>query len=471
MPGISFLFKKRFHPSRLDQQKRVFIAEEKTKQHAESERELALQVAKERELQGYEGLGKAPEQDPRHASLKFMYNAPATAKGKEKIDLLAKAAPVQLDENGDDEHVRAFRAKFTSNSKSNDQSSSSNDAVVEYLVPLPPGSKGFEGDGADDLEDPPAVDAPTPHYHQTALEQAIGRKKQAIVTIDEQVTRHPRLKNAPVEGNLQGNKDALAVRHKPFNDVIRNVRCLRCGNWGHRSGDRECPLRDHNPLDFERQQREDPMARHNRNASSSSNSYESQPYANYHQDRDNRGNRDSKYGPRGSMSSSSDCRQRHDKAEDEIDSGYLSSDPETAFLQTLTRREKRLLLRKLQSLEGHKDTVSDLKTTDVTRSEEKRSKTIPMDNKDKKPEKWSKESRSSSNDDKRRSAKRSRADREDEEGHDRIHKSNKKRRKGSHHKKRRYSSGSSESSSSSSSDSSDDDSSSSSSSSSSASSR
>lgn len=171
------------------------------------------------------------------------------------------------------------------------------------------------------------------------------------------------------------------------------------------------------------------------------------------------------------MSSSSDCRQRHDKAEDEIDSGYLSSDPETAFLQTLTRREKRLLLRKLQSLEGHKDTVSDLKTTDVTRSEEKHSKTMPMDNKDKKPEKWSKESRSSSNDDKRRSAKRSRADREDEEGHDRMHKSNKKRRKGSHHKKRRYSSGSSESSSSSSSDSSDDDSSSSSSSSSSASSR
>jgi hypothetical protein len=31
---------------------------------------------------------------------------------------------------------------------------------------------------------------------------------------------------------------------KPFEVEVRNVRCLRCGNYGHQSGDRECPLKD-----------------------------------------------------------------------------------------------------------------------------------------------------------------------------------------------------------------------------------
>lgn len=28
---------------------------------------------------------------------------------------------------------------------------------------------------------------------------------------------------------------------------LRNVRCMRCGEWGHQSGDRECALKDFNP--------------------------------------------------------------------------------------------------------------------------------------------------------------------------------------------------------------------------------
>ena len=33
-------------------------------------------------------------------------------------------------------------------------------------------------------------------------------------------------------------------RVKPFGVEVRNVKCLRCGNYGHQSGDRECPLKD-----------------------------------------------------------------------------------------------------------------------------------------------------------------------------------------------------------------------------------
>ena len=36
---------------------------------------------------------------------------------------------------------------------------------------------------------------------------------------------------------------ALA-RVKPFNVEVHNVKCLRCGNYGHQSGDRDCPLKD-----------------------------------------------------------------------------------------------------------------------------------------------------------------------------------------------------------------------------------
>ncbi|KAK0359015.1 hypothetical protein LTR94_032966, partial [Friedmanniomyces endolithicus] len=79
------------------------------------------------------------------------------------------------------------------------------------------------------------------------------------MTFEEQISRHPQLRNAPVEGGFV-KAGKTQIKYKPFNDVIRNVRCLRCGGWGHQSGDRECPLLHFNPLDEARQLREDPMA-------------------------------------------------------------------------------------------------------------------------------------------------------------------------------------------------------------------
>ena len=34
---------------------------------------------------------------------------------------------------------------------------------------------------------------------------------------------------------------------KPFGSTPNHVQCLRCGEWGHKSVDRECKLRDFNP--------------------------------------------------------------------------------------------------------------------------------------------------------------------------------------------------------------------------------
>ncbi|KAL5571289.1 hypothetical protein UlMin_020886, partial [Ulmus minor] len=47
----------------------------------------------------------------------------------------------------------------------------------------------------------------------------------------------------------------VAGRAKPFGIELRNVKCLRCGNYGHQSGDRECPVQD----EENRLKRDDPL--------------------------------------------------------------------------------------------------------------------------------------------------------------------------------------------------------------------
>lgn len=323
MPGISFLFKKRFHPSRLDNQKRLFVAEQTTAERNEREAESAKEVLKEKEMVSYEAMGAMEARDPRTSALKFMYAAPQSKDqqdGKKNPNVMAsiKDYEAKVDQNGEDDMVKAFKAKIIqSKLKSLADIAGSNELEV---------GPALDPRLTEPIENITSKQSKPFTQPQSALEKEVGGKHKTMLTHDQLGERFACLRNAPMEG---GYAKGMAVKHKPFNEVVRNVQCARCGEWGHRSGERECALRDYNPHDYARQQREDPMrmmgappidSRSSKHIGSSSTS-SSGPYL------------------------SSVPKQRCTFVDENGE-----SDPEAEFLATLSRREKKLLLQKLQVL-------------------------------------------------------------------------------------------------------------------------
>lgn len=319
MPGLSFLLKKKFHPARFDNQKRLFIAEQNQAEKNDREIQSAKEVQKEKEMQSYEAMGAMEARDPRSSALKFMYAAPQSKDQLEGKNVKVMASlqdyESKIDQaTGDDDMVRAFKAKIIQ-SKLNKLADLSSSATSEQHVAGPTFI-----DPPPDLLDSHITSKSHTQSQQSALEREVGgRRSKAALTHTQLEERFACLKNAPMEG---GYAKGIAVKHQPFNEVVRNVQCARCGEWGHRSGERECALKDYNPLDYARQQREDPM-------------------------RNMEGNLDPRTSEGSSAraaSSSSDAMRRSTAFVDENG----ESDPEAEFLASLTRREKMLLLRKLQ---------------------------------------------------------------------------------------------------------------------------
>lgn len=161
----------------------------------------------------------------------------------------------------------------------------------------------------------------------STLERSIGRRAYENVTIAEQVERFPFLKDAPVVGDYA---TTVQVNFKPLGRQIRNTRCIRCQEWGHQTGDRECRLRDHNPLEADRQVREDPVTLMKKMRESDNNLVMNKSALPVQ------------------MTCSSAAKYDLLFSEDE------DSDPEKRYLASLSTKEKKKLLKKLREEDDSK---------------------------------------------------------------------------------------------------------------------
>ncbi|CAB1121574.1 unnamed protein product [Ectocarpus sp. CCAP 1310/34] len=203
--SLSFLFCKPWHPATTWNQKKIWEAEQAELKKKKDEAIANKELKRDSDRRFYENLAGGKPQDASAAALNFMYNPPPGYQQPEEEEL-----------NDDDEAVKKFKALAK-------------------------------------MKADPNFSAAT---QSSELEKLVGRRVNPGVSLAEQQERFPFLKDAPVEHAYAAG---VKVNFKPFNNVIRHVRCMRCGEWGHRSGDRECSV-DENPHDAERQKREDPMS-------------------------------------------------------------------------------------------------------------------------------------------------------------------------------------------------------------------
>ncbi|KAL8244652.1 hypothetical protein R6Q59_010910 [Mikania micrantha] len=204
----SYLNQKPWHPLSYPNQRRKWIAEQT---HAQRERR-AEEVARE----------YAQEQDF------FRQAALVSKKEKEKMEMLK---------------------------------------AVSFMYVRPPGYNAESAKAAEIAEEKKAQE---PSLDQHSQDAGTAHILQNPMPPNERMKK-PRPKdvfgrNLPTEEQFEALKNAprletgVAGRAKPFGIEIRNVKCVRCGTFGHQSGDRECPLKDTiMPNEESRLKRDDPL--------------------------------------------------------------------------------------------------------------------------------------------------------------------------------------------------------------------
>jgi len=252
--SMQFMCQKSFHPSSKANQRKLWIAQQKSQDDSKRERERTEELNKER--------------------VNFQHR----------------------------------KMSANSNSKSNSKKSLLEEMDFMYQTP--------SGVMKRDLDDSAPIAVPGMQQKEEDEEPIVG--PAAPVVHPKHSMAHPVLVNAPKEGDYV---DKLELRnYRPLGVKVRHVRCARCGQKGHASGDRECPLANINPNDAARKRAEDP-------ASAVLNVAVVNPYSNHlvlkdHILRDQLGD---------------DSELLHEEPVEE-------DDPEKAFLNSLTKKQKKKII-------------------------------------------------------------------------------------------------------------------------------
>ncbi|XP_022940888.1 uncharacterized zinc finger CCHC domain-containing protein At4g19190 [Cucurbita moschata] len=211
----SYLNQKPWHPLSYPNQRRKWIAEQTHSQREKRAEEVAREYAQEQEF--------------------FRQTALVSKKEKEKLEMMKAVSFMYVRPPGyNAESAKA--AEIADDRKNQEGDSSSQNLPKDGSVnERPPESSGTVGRDHGDKKKPRPKDV-------------FGR---ALPTEEEFEV----LKNAPRMDT------GVFARVKPFGVEVRNVKCVRCGIFGHQSGDRECPLKDAiMPNEENRLKRDDPLS-------------------------------------------------------------------------------------------------------------------------------------------------------------------------------------------------------------------
>ncbi|EXB75189.1 hypothetical protein L484_025969 [Morus notabilis] len=146
--------------------------------------------------------------------------------------------------------------------------------AVSFMYVRPPGYNAESAKAAEIADEIKTHEQENPSQDPTTSGTSTSMPPESMPGRDHLVReekKKPRPKDVfgrslPTEEEFEVLKNAprletgVPARVKPFGVEVRNVKCVRCGTYGHQSGDRECPLRDAiMPNEESRLKRDDPM--------------------------------------------------------------------------------------------------------------------------------------------------------------------------------------------------------------------